>query len=185
MATNKITYGLKSVYYAKVTMSGTTAVYGSPIAIPGAVSIALDKDQERTNIAGDDNAKYAIVSQNNGYSGTLEILNLPESFLADCLGMTVSTADGTILENKDDAPSNFALLWQFAGDKKNTRHVLYNCFATNPKIEGNTKGDSVEAQTVSLDISAAAAEDTGDIKYSCAESSSSTYTNWFTAVQKG
>ena len=182
---NKVKYGLKNVYYSKVSMSsdGTTVMYATPVAIKGAVNLSMAADQEITNIAADDNSKYVSVAENNGYTGTLEVLVLPESFLADCLGMTYNSSAGTVLENKDGQIAPFALLFEFSGDEKKTRHVLYNCLATNPDVASSTKDGAISAATTTLDITASPALDTGDIKYSCLEASSSTYTDWFTTVQ--
>jgi len=181
---NKIHYGLKNVYYAKITI-GTNGnpVYATPVAMPGAVSMALNKDQEITNIGADDNDKYVQIAENNGYTGTLELLALPDSFKTDILGMTASTSTGTILESASDQASHFALLFEFSGDEKKTRHCLYNCFATKPNLESSTKGATVEAKSITMDITASKAINGEAIKYSCIESSNSVYANWFTAVQ--
>ena len=49
---------------------------------------------------------------------------------------------------------HFALIFQFEGDKKATRHVLYNCTATRPAASGSTKQETVEPQTETVTISA-------------------------------
>lgn len=49
---------------------------------------------------------------------------------------------------------HFALLFQFEGDEKATRHVLYNCTCTRPGASGQTKGESVEPQTETITITA-------------------------------
>lgn len=178
---NKINYGLKNCYYAKVTNTDGTITYGTPVALPGAINISLKKNFERTPVAADDDPEYAVVTENKGYEGDLELTNIPQSFYTDCLGMTVDGS--TIIEKDSDRPSYFALLFEFDGDVKKRRHVLYNCLATPNDIESGTKGDKAEAKTKKITITATKAKDTGIIKRSTTTNDGTVYESWFTEVQ--
>lgn len=180
--TNKITYGLKNVYYAPITKEDAESVtYTSPVRLPGAASISLPKNVDKILIAADDDPEYATLVDNKGYDGDLTLYDVPDSYLTDCLGMTV---DGdTIVENKDDAPKPFALLFEFSGDALKKRHVLYRCMGTKPDVASQTKGDGIQANQVTLSISATPAKDTGDIKRTCRQSENAVYTKWFEEVQ--
>ena len=182
---NKINYGLKNVYYAKVTETqtedGVTVEYGTPVRMPGAASMSMPKNVVKTPIAADDDPEYAIIYDNKGYDGEVVLYNVPDSYLTDCLGMKI---DGdTIVENKDDKPSPHALLFEFNGDAKKRRHIFYRCMGTNPDVVSQTKGDGTTANQVTLKMTATPAKDTGDIKRTCKESDSAVYKNWFTEVQ--
>lgn len=182
---NKITYGLKNVYYATVTETqaddGITVKYATPVRMPGAASLSMPKSSEKTAIAADDDSEYAVVYENKGYEGEVVLYNVPDSYLTDCLGMRVE--GDTIVENKEDTPSPHALLFEFDGDVQKRRHIFYRCMATNPDIASQTKGNGINVNQVTLKLTASPAKDTGDIKRTCKQSDSEVYTKWFTAVQ--
>lgn len=151
---NKVKYGLKNVYYAKATIgSGNTASYGTPVAIPGAVNLSLEAQGDRSPFYAD-NIEYYVSVANNGYEGDLEIALVPQSFEEDILGAAKDNK-AVLLEDANAEPAHFALLFQFEGDQRNTKHVLYNCTATRQSVEGETKGESIEPKTESLALRAA------------------------------
>lgn len=184
---NKIKYGLSKVYYAKATIATNgSATYETPVALPGAVSLTLDADSSRTDFWAD-NIRYWVGNANNGYSGSLELALIPESFYTDILGEFV---DGKKVRFEEvGAPDvHFALLFQFEGDDSATRHVMYNCIAGRPANSGNTKEESIEPQTQTIDITATAIYNATLDKYlvkASTESDTDTtvYNQWFSTVQ--
>lgn len=154
MPENKIKYGLKSVYYAKaVIATDGSATYDTPKAFPGAVSLSLSAEGERSPFYAD-NIEYWVGAANNGYSGSLEVARIIDDFAKDVLGEIEDTKH-VLYEDADAGAVHFALIFQFEGDQNATRHVLYNCTATRPNIDGTTKGESIEPATETIDISAA------------------------------
>lgn len=188
MAENKIKYGLKNVYYAKATIaSDGSATYSTPVAFPGAVSLSLSPQGETSPFYAD-NIAYWIGVSNTGYEGDLEIARVIDSFKTDILGYKRDNKD-VIFEDANANPEHFALIFQFEGDQKATRHVMYNCTAARPDAAGNTKNESIEPQTETVTITATSIYvstlGTGmDIVKSetVTSTDSTTYNGWFSAV---
>ena len=100
---NKVKFGLKNCHYAIATLAADgTVTFGTPVAMPGAVSLSLDAEGDNDPFYADDSVYY-MVSNNNGYSGDFELALIPESFLTDIMHET-EDANGVIVENKDVEP---------------------------------------------------------------------------------
>ena len=183
---NKIKYGIKNVYYAVATLAANnSATYDTPVALPGAVSLTLDPEGDN-NIFYADNIAYYTSYANNGYSGSLELALIPDAFRKDVLGEIEDNKD--VLVEEQGAPSvHFALMFQFEGDVKATRHVMYNCVASRPTTNGSTKESSIEPQTETINLTATsvynASLDKDIVKARTGDSTDNTaYTGWFTQV---
>lgn len=184
---NKIKYGLKNVFIALCTESVNdetgvvTYSYGTPKSLPGAVSLSLDPEGENTPFYADNTVYFRTVSD-NGYTGSLEIALIPDWFREDILKEAKDT-NGVAVETSNNADTNkFAMMFQFEGDQKATKHVLHYCTATRPSVAGNTKEASIEPQTETLELSADPRTD-GLIKARTTETTSeSVYADWFKSV---
>ena len=178
---NKIKYGLSNVYYAVATAgTGGALTYASPVQIPGGVNLSLSAEGER-NVFYADNVEYFASESNNGYSGTLEVALLPESFKTAVLAETTNSA-GVFIEHANVASKEFALLFQFEGDDKATRHALFRCIASRPDVAGATKESSIDPQTETLNITALPRLNDTVVKASCPQSATTAYSAWFSAV---
>lgn len=186
MAENKIKYGLKNVYYAVATIAADgSATYDTPVAFPGAVSLSLSPQGETSPFYAD-NISYWIGVSNTGYEGELEMARVIDSFKTDVLGYKRDNKD-VIFEDANANPVHFALIFQFEGDQKATRHVMYNCTAARPEAAGNTKAESIEPQTETVSITATSiyvsSLDADIVKSETVNSTdSTTYAGWFSAV---
>ena len=182
---NKVKYDLKNVYAAKMTETVTSGVstytYSTPQAIPGAVSISLDAEGETSPFYAD-GIVYFRSTTNNGYSGDLEIALIPEWFRTEILQETLD-AKGVLVETSTISQlQKFALLFEFEGDTKAIRHVLYNCTATRPSIESETKEDTIEPGTEKLTLTADPRSD-GLVKARSGDTTdAAAYDAWFKTV---
>ena len=182
---NKVKYNLKNVYAAKMTETETEGVksfsYANPKAIPGAVSISLDAEGESSPFYAD-GIVYFRSSTNNGYSGDLQIALIPEWFRTEILQEELD-AKGVLVESSNVTESvKFALLFEFDGDVNAIRHVLYNCSASRPSIESETKEDTIEPGTETLSITADPRAD-GLVKARTGDTTDkAAYDNWYKTV---
>lgn len=177
---NKIKYGLKNVYYSVVTEVLGVVSYATPVHIPGAVNISLSPVGEKVKFPADDIEDYFAENVNNGYDGDLEMALVSDDFRVDVLGDTIDS-NGAIVENANATVKRFALMYEFDGDEKKARHVLYNVLANRPKIEGTTRSNTKEPKSETLEIEARPAVDTSDVKTRVLQGETG-YDTFFTAV---
>ena len=178
---NKVKFNICNVHYALITMDDDGEVtFGTPAAMPGAVSLSLEPNGEPSNFYADGYAYYTI-SNNMGYEGDLELAMVPESFRTDVLKESLDD-NSVLVESANVETANFALLFEFDGDVKKIRHVLYNCSAARPNIESTTNEEEIEVQTETLAITAAPLAN-GYVKARTGDSTTDTvYTGWYTSV---
>lgn len=179
---NKVKYNLKNVYAAKLKKdAGGSFNYDTPKPIPGAVSISLDAEGESSPFYAD-GIVYFRSTANNGYSGDLEMALIPEWFRTEILKEKLDK-NGVLVEKATTGEAEkFALLFEFDGDVKAIRHVLYNCSASRPSIASETKEDTIEPGTETLSLTADPRED-GLVKSRSGDTTSDeTYANWYKNV---
>lgn len=175
---NKIKYGISNCYYAVKDGNGD---YDTPVALPGAVSISLAPQGELYKFYAD-NIEYYRNAVNNGYEGDLELALIPDDFLTAVLGNTLDNTDKILIEEVQSSAVEFALGFQVEGDANNSRFWFYNCVATRPEVEGDTKEASIEAQTESITISNSPDADGYVRVRTTANTPKATYDGWFTDV---
>lgn len=177
MEENKVRYGLKNVHIAPLTTKDGKIEYADFKSMPGAVNLVLNPKGEQTPFHAD-NMIYHVFNSNQGYDGTLEIAEIPEFFLTEILGE--QKINGLLVENINAKGKSFAMGFEFDGDKKATRHVLYNCTASRPTLSGKTNTDNNEAQTSELTFTAAPRPDGITRAKSTSDLQPEIYNAWYT-----
>lgn len=183
---NKIKYGLKNVFIAKCNETTNqetgeiTYTYETPKPIKGAVNLTMDPEGEVTPFHADNMVYFRTVS-NGGYAGSLEIALIPDWFRIDIL-KEYEDSNGVMVETSNNADTaKFAMMFQFEGDVKATRHCMHYCTATRPSVSGSTKEGGITPQTETLSLSADARDD-GLIKVKTGPNTTEEqYKNWFNA----
>lgn len=191
MAENKVRFGLKNVYYAVLTESADNAnnVFGTPVAVPGAVSMTLDSNATDGTFYAD-NVTYFKTFANNGYTGSLEMARINDAMLEDIFGMTVDSTAKTIIEKTGVQPKPFALMFQIEGDQDEELYVFYRVVPTSkPSLGSSTIGEQVEPVTQTFEFQAlplvtGPAYQSGKIMQRTTDQTTTAVRSaWFTAVQ--
>jgi phi13 family phage major tail protein len=180
---NKVVYGLSKAHYAVVT-EGTdgTYTYGTPVPFPGATALTLTPKGESADFFAD-NILYFTAASNQGYDGTFTVANITEAFRKDVLGEELDDTDKVLSEKSSTKTKKIALLFEFDGDQKATRHALLSCTVTRPSVGSSTKSTSIEPGTTELNFVAAPRPEDEIVKFSTTgETTPAVYEAWFTAV---
>lgn len=178
---NKVEFGLRNCYYAVVTVDESGKItYGAPKKLPGAVSITFDKSGDLIRFKADD-IDYYTNANNQGYEGTLTLARVPEDFRTEVL-KEKKTEKGVLIENSDAQTANIALMFEFQGDVKATRHLLYYCSVNRPSV-GSTTKDSGDPNTTELAMVASPRPSDNLVKASTSAGvDEETYNSWYTRV---
>lgn len=164
---NKVRFGLKNVHIAPITYGTeeggeTTITYGTIFALPGAVNLTLDPSGDSAEFYAD-NTKYFTASANNGYTGTLEIALINDTFREQILNET-KDSHGAFFENKDAAMKDFALGFEIDGDQAGRRFWFYNVSVNRPSTASQTIESSKTPVTETLNLTAVPRITDGQIK---------------------
>ena len=179
---NKVKFGLNKVHYAKITAWTDDGVptFATPVRIPGAVSLSIDASGGADNFFAD-NGVYYVINNNSGYEGDLEIALVTTDFATEILGEKLDN-NGVLVESNDAELAQFALLFEFEGDKNKIRHVLYCCSASRPATESSTTEEETEVKTETLSLKATALPDGLVKSKTCENTNETTYNNWYKSV---
>lgn len=180
---NAVEFGLSNVFYSVCEYDESTEkyTYATPVRLPGAVSLSLTAVGSMDTFYAD-NIAYFTTETNGGYEGDFEVANIPLSFRTDILG-EVFDENGLLLESANAKRKDFALLFQFEGDKTEKKHVLYRCAASRPEIASSTKEDKATFNKNKISITAMARRNDVFIKASATKDATN-FATFFTAVQE-
>lgn len=179
---NKVKYNIKNAHYAvqKEDEEGTIS-FETPVPIKGAVSVSFDANGDITPFYAD-GIQYYVSAANNGYEGDAEFALIPDQFREDIL--KEQRDEKSVLHEVSETgdTQKFAFLFEFDGDQKAIRRVLYNCTATRPSIESDTKEENVEPGTETITISNSPLPN-GRVKaQTTVDTDKTTYDGWYKAV---
>ena len=183
MSDNIVNWGLVESGWSAITVDANgNDTYGAVQKFKGLRSVSFTANGDTPKVYADGTIIY-VGKNNNGYTGTMEFTNPDEAFLRYVLGETLES--GLQYEELEPVVNRVALLWEWEGDQRKTRHCMYNCTISRPDLSSITKGDggTKTAQYMTLNIEAIPRPNDDRIKVRSTETTTSTvYDNWFTAV---
>src|SRR5690625_1071112 len=184
MRQNRVTFGLRNVHYARVNNEDGVITFDAPKPIPGGVELSLEPRGDMFEFYADD-MTYHASPNNQGYDGTVSIANVPYDFLIDILGEEFDDADGVLNEIVTAKANPFAFLFEFDGDVRRIRHVMYNCIANRLPIGSTTKTNTIEPNTTELSFVSSPINIDGKLMVktkTTEETARSIYDSWFEKV---
>lgn len=152
---NKVEFGFSTVKYA--IYDASTGEYGTPVAFPGGVSLSLTREGgDSSDFYADNGVYYTFAGTNGGYSADLEMAHIPESVRVALLGEIFDTTAGMYVEVTNPQDIQFALICERQGDANPEAYCFYNCKASRIEMNANTKNDSPDVDTETLNLRIAA-----------------------------
>ena len=183
MTENKVVFGLKNAHYSVITeLEDGSHTYGTPVKLFGSTEITLEPKGEQADFYADDVLFYTTTS-NQGYTTTLSVANISREFRIDVLGEVLEGTDAVLTENTNARPEKIAFMFEFDGDQKAVRHVLYYCTVARPSLTSATKTETSEPTTQELTLVAAPRPADGIVKRSTtADTPAPIYDGWYLTV---
>lgn len=182
MSHNKITFGLRNVHYSLAHQANNGDwSFDAPIALPGAQEFSSEVVGGSTNVYADDTL-YASLVQNAGRTLTLKFTEIPDNFKKSVLGYK-ELANGNLVEVANAPVVTFALGFEFQGDAKARRVWYFLCNVTPIAEATKSKSDSIEANSVTLNITARPIEVDDDLIVNCVSNKGDdNYVNFLTTA---
>ena len=189
MAENKVQFNLCNAHYAVLTdtvnsLGVHSYTYGTPKAIPGAVTLTLDAAGDATTFYADGMVYYKTTA-NNGYSGSLEVARIPDAMMQYVWQVNLTTTDKTLVEYSNVEPKEIALLYQIDGDVGSQYYCLYRCSLGRPGVGSTTNTETKEPQTQTIDVAAMPRADYKVMARTTEATPSGVKSGWFSAVYTG
>lgn len=182
---SKVRFGLKNVHYAVLSETESDGVisytWGTPVAVRGAVSLALDESGDVNNFYAD-NMVYFASKGATSYSGDLEVAKVPDQMLKDVFGYAEDATSKVLVKSAQATAVRFALLYQIDGDVENELYVMYNCTATAPNAGSATTTETTEPQTQTMSITAVPLADGSVFARTTADTPATVKNAWFDSV---
>lgn len=129
-ATERIAeWGIHKLAISKITkVNGTITEFGTPVMLPGAISLNISAGNNTDNALSADDGRYYGGAGSKTKTGELNVARFTDWFRENILGET--NYDGMLVEG-DGSAAEFAMLWETNSDQGGARNVWYDCTAAD------------------------------------------------------
>lgn len=184
------TIGLDKLYFADIIDDAEDGeTYGTPKQLAEAISVELSVESAEANLYADDKVSESA-REFSGGTITLNTNDIPAANAAELLGATVDQ-NGVLVQTSEDSPKPVALGFRAKKANGTYRYFwLYRVLFGPPSTTLNTKGDSIEFQTPTIEGTIMArkkADSEGKHPWKAEVTegdtgASTAITNWYTSV---
>lgn len=174
---NKVEFGISNLHVCTYEVNNGTVTLGTPLAVPGAVTLTLEPQGDDNTFYADNTAYWSQYSD-NGFSGSVTVAMFPDEFKKQFLGY-IDLDDGGVAQIKGATKPSVCLMFQSEGDAEQRRGILYNVSLGNINRSYNTVEDAVEVDTEEIDITVVGDNATKIVKVSY-DKTSAAYNTLFT-----
>lgn len=176
--------GVDKLHYAICT-DGDTETWGLPVALKGVISVNVNPNASQETLFADDGPYETAVT-----TGNIEVeinkAQLSISERAALLGHEYDSNTGILKSKSTDTPPYVAIGFRTLKSNGTYRYVwLYKGKFTDPEDQNETKGDSINFQTDTINGQFLQTNKDGVWKVEADEedaSAATTIASWFTAV---
>ena len=180
----KVNFNIKKLQFSKITAVSEAGVptYGTPILLPGTVSLTFDNDQTSDPFYADGEA-YFTPAGASSYTGTLENALFSKEVLKEIYNY-VEDKNGNLLETTD-APFEFGMQFACDSDDGDVYFTYYRVSSNKPGLNLQTSESSatINPQSVSLTASPVTlADGATKVVKGFATKEASNYSTYFTAI---
>lgn len=179
--------GLSDIYYATLTSDdATSAVYGTPVKIAGAIQANINPNASNETLFADD-GPMETASSLGQIALELIAADLPQEVQAVLLGHSTDPLTGIMTRKSTDVPPWVAIGFKSMKSNGHYRYVwLVKGKFSAPEQKHQTKGDKISFQSPTI-AGSFVKRDHDDIWQLTADEDATGYvattgTNWFTAA---
>lgn len=142
----KVLIGLDKFYYSLLTTDTTAELtYQTPVALKGAVSVAINTNSEVATLFADD-GPYDTAETIGEIEVDVTIADISQEDYAALMGHTITA--GVMIESATDQPVDTAFGFRAKRSNGGYSYVwLYKGKFSKPEMSHETKGDSINFQT--------------------------------------
>ena len=179
----KVLFNIKKLQLSPITAINADGLptYGSPLKVPGTVSLKLDQEGESEPFHADGIA-YFTAPASTTYTGSLENAHFTAEVLKSIFAYMEDTNKNLVETN--EATKEFGAQFACDSDEGEVYFTLYRVSSTKPNInlQTNESKANINPESVNITVSPITLINGTNVIKSFAEKSATNYENYFTAI---